>query len=287
MRSFHESGQFAIHLNDLKVVASRQSSVSSKLIRVATHPTLGKVLFIGKEIQHVEAWAPIYHEHIVHFAASFIPGIESVLILGGGSLYAAQEILKYPSVRKVVLVDHDKNVLAVVAKHYHHAREVLADERMEVIYDDALSFIAKSELHFDLIVNDAIDFYNLTESPKEIYRLLVNRLAPRGACCDLVYRSIFEKTTTKGVLRVLRNYYRSAFSLVAVPEYPGILHLLTVFGTSDLISQSNCAIENALQQIWLKTSANKCIWYGIGHKAFYLYLPPYIRRTLGVRSLTT
>ena len=48
-----------------------------------------------------------YHEMLVHPVMSLVPDHQRVLILGGGDGMALREVLKYPGVREVMLVDLD------------------------------------------------------------------------------------------------------------------------------------------------------------------------------------
>ena len=51
---------------------------------------------------------------LVHLPIAFIPIISEVLILGGGSLFAAYEVLKYSSVKNVILCDYDHEVIELM-----------------------------------------------------------------------------------------------------------------------------------------------------------------------------
>ena len=59
----------------------------------------------------------IYHENLVHPAMSIAPRRESVLILGGGDGLALREVLKYPDVESVVLVDIDPMMTRVASEN--------------------------------------------------------------------------------------------------------------------------------------------------------------------------
>lgn len=119
MMIFYEQEPVSLYLEDLVVLEDFSSD--KQHIQLFLHPWLGKVLVINGEIQHIEEYQTLYHEMLVHLPASFAPHIENVLILGGGSLYAAYEVLKYPTVNRVVLCDYDSAVLSVMKKYYPHA----------------------------------------------------------------------------------------------------------------------------------------------------------------------
>jgi spermidine synthase len=143
MSVYFEPYNVALKLSELNTIA-RSCSKKQKLI-LYQHPSLGKVLVIDEEIQHVEAWQPLYHEQIVHLPASFIPIMQDVLIIGGGSLFAAKEVLKYKSVKNVYLVDHDFQVIKLMEKFYHHSKEVLQDTRFTYVESEGIAWIKKDK----------------------------------------------------------------------------------------------------------------------------------------------
>ena len=53
----------------------------------------------------------IYHEMIVHVPMCVNPAIKKVLLIGGGDGGSARELLKYPSVESIDLVEIDEVVI--------------------------------------------------------------------------------------------------------------------------------------------------------------------------------
>ncbi len=72
--------------------------------------------YINGHLQFKEDDEFIYHENLVHPAMMLYPNAQNILVLGGGDGLAVREILKYPSVRKVVLVDIDPQ-MTELARH--------------------------------------------------------------------------------------------------------------------------------------------------------------------------
>jgi len=63
--------------------------------------------YINGHLQFNEADEHIYHENLVHPAMHLAAQREKILILGGGDGLALREVLKYPDVQSVTLVDLD------------------------------------------------------------------------------------------------------------------------------------------------------------------------------------
>lgn len=275
---FYEDEPVSLFLKGLTLIKKITSQHHE--IALYKHAWLGKVLIIDNEIQHIEKYQALYHELLVHIPASFVPKIKKVLILGGGSLFAASEILKYPSVEQVILCDHDSNVIKLMGSHYKHAETVLSNTKFKHINLDVYKYISTCNEQFDLIINDC---FNISQKSKQYnisyYKLLLNLCSPHGACVDIIYRHIFDTQTTIDSLSYLQQFNNKAFSLVTVPEYPGILHLETIWGKSSYISQSFNNTVNDFQLYVIENDINDIFeYFHPNNLSFYLYLPPYIKK---------
>jgi len=67
-------------------------------------------LYLNHQLQFCTYDEAMYHEVLVHPAMLFQKAPTNILILGGGDGCAARELLKYPSVQKIDLVDLDPAV---------------------------------------------------------------------------------------------------------------------------------------------------------------------------------
>jgi len=280
--NYYEEEPVSLYLSELSLLDDRSSSLQS--VQLLQHPWLGKVLVINGEIQHIENYQTLYHETLVHLPAAFLPNIRTVLILGGGSLFAAYEVLKYPSVEKVILCDYDHNVIDLMIDHYVHARSVKSDLRFEYVEQEGLSFIEKNSNQYDLIINDCFNIAKESNLHKiSYYSMLRNLCTSSGVCVDIIYRHIFEKHTTLESLKYLSIEHNVAFSLVAVPEYPGILHLETIWGKSSRITQGCTRSFNTFHQEIINGSIpSPFSFFSPEYLPYYLYLPSYLRNVLNL-----
>ena len=268
---FYENDLVSLYLSELIEIENLETDKQS--VQLFSHPTLGKVLVINGEIQHVENYQCIYHEMLVHFPLSFLPTPKHALIIGGGSLFAAHEILKYNAVERVDLCDHDPCVINLMKKHYSHAENVLADSRFRYINVDAKQYVEKTIQKYDIVINDCFNIIKeVSHCGKPIADLLFEMLTNEGLCVDIVYRHIFDKDTTIATLRKMKTYSNVCFSLVTVPEYPGILHIEVLWGKNKNLSQ-NAKIslneEQYRKQIFR--------YFNPDMLPYYLYIPPYVK----------
>ncbi len=124
-----------------------------------------------------------YHEALVHPGLSALPGARRVLVLGGGDGLAAREILKYPQVETVTLVDLDPAMTALfsVAPPLRKLNaDALLSPRVRVVNADALQWLENHDEPFDFVVADFPDPSNFAIGKlysAAFYRLLDKHLA--------------------------------------------------------------------------------------------------------------
>lgn len=80
-------------------------------------PTGNLRCYINGHLQFSESDEFIYHELLTHPAMTLSKKRERILILGGGDGLALREVLKYPEVRQVTLVDLDPFMTGMASKH--------------------------------------------------------------------------------------------------------------------------------------------------------------------------
>jgi spermidine synthase len=84
---------------------------------VVTRGSAGHRLFLNGNLQFAERDEYRYHEALVHPVMAAHGAPKKVAVLGGGDGMAVREILKYPSVESVTLVELDPNMTQLFAEH--------------------------------------------------------------------------------------------------------------------------------------------------------------------------
>lgn len=275
MAHFRETLSGAVWLSDLRLIV--EIAGNSQRVKYYSSKEFGRILIIDDELQHVETWAPFYHEIIVHLPSSFIKRLTRALIIGGGSLFAAEELLKYKTVDTVDLVDHDMNVIKATTRAYPERAYIMNDRRLQIFEQTYQHYLPSCSNKYDLIINDCFDLYSIdTESQYDYYKGIANLLNDNGICSDLVYRSIYSNEIAFNALRRIPKDLRKAVSLLAVPEYPGIFHLLTMWGKNkSLFRQQNKTINRHQPTMH---GAGRFMIYNPNFLQFYLYNPPYLTK---------
>ncbi|MEM6261093.1 MAG: polyamine aminopropyltransferase [Bacteroidota bacterium] len=128
----------------------------------------------------------MYHEPLVHPGMRLSPSSRNVLILGGGDGCAAREVLKYPEVEKITLVDLDPAVTDL-AKTHPVLTEVnqysLEHPKVTVLNQDGYQYIEETEEFYDVILIDLPDPRTVELSrlySYEFYSLCKRHLRPHG-----------------------------------------------------------------------------------------------------------
>jgi spermidine synthase len=102
-----------------------------------------------------------YHEPIVHPAAIAHDRPASALVIGGGDGGSAEELLKHPTVQRVIIAELDSEVIRMSREHLQAVhRGALDDPRVEVRVGDGwetAAALAKQGDRFDLVVLDLTD----------------------------------------------------------------------------------------------------------------------------------
>src|SRR5207248_10461214 len=74
-------------------------------------------LFLNSHLQFSSRDEYRYHEALVHPGLAAIPAPRRVLVLGGGDGLAVREILKYPQIESITLVDLDPEMTRLFSTH--------------------------------------------------------------------------------------------------------------------------------------------------------------------------
>lgn len=143
-------------------------------------------LFLNGNLQFSSRDEYRYHEALVHPALAVLPHAARVLVLGGGDGLALREILKYPSVQEVTLVDLDP-AMTHLFSHYPLLTQLNNNAfnslRVHVVNADALVWLEQDAGRYDFIVADFPDPSNYSVGKlytEAFYRLLDRHLKSDG-----------------------------------------------------------------------------------------------------------
>ena len=159
-------------------------------------------LFLNNNLQFSSRDEYRYHEALVHPGLATLPGAKRVLVLGGGDGLAVREILKYPQVESVTLVDLDPAMtrLFSTAPPLRKLNEdALQSPKVRIVNADALQWLEGSDELFDFVVIDFPDPSNFAI----------------GKLYSAAFYRLLDKHLTAGALAVIQStsplYARQSF----------------------------------------------------------------------------
>ena len=143
-------------------------------------------LYLNGNLQFSSRDEARYHEALVLPAMQMAARAERVLILGGGDGLAAREVLKYPQVQSLTLVDLDAEMTQTFATSATLTAlngGALTHPKTRVINADAAQWLEESSEQFDVILIDLPDPSNFSLGKLysvPMYRQVARHLANGG-----------------------------------------------------------------------------------------------------------
>ena len=146
----------------------------------------GARLFLNGNLQFDSRDEYRYHESLVHPAMAAHGAPRRVAILGGGDGMALREVLKYPGVEQVTLVELDPHMTRLFAREPSLRKlnaQAFDSPKLTVVNSDAFTWLEGHEDLFDIIVIDFPDPSNFSLGKlytRSFYALIDRHLAASG-----------------------------------------------------------------------------------------------------------
>ncbi len=177
---------------------------------VVTRGRAGFQLFLNGNLQFSSADEYRYHEALVHPAMTLAENApRRVLVLGGGDGLAVREILKYPSIESVTLVDLDEE-MTNLSRRFPPLAELngraLEDPRVHVVNRDAMIWLEEPSEPYDAAIIDFPDPNTFALGKlytTRFYRLLKARLAPGAGVSIQCTSPLFARTAFWCIIRTI------------------------------------------------------------------------------------
>lgn len=168
-------------------------------------------LFLNSHLQFSSRDEYRYHEALVHPGLSALPGARHVLVLGGGDGLAVRELLRYPALESITLVDLDPEMTGLFSTHpvlsalNNHS---LTAPRVHVINADAFPWLDGASDQFDFIVVDFPDPTNYSLGKlytTAFYRLMSKHLSRDGLAVVQSTSPLFARQSFWCIAETLRQ----------------------------------------------------------------------------------
>ena len=167
----------------------------------------------------------IYHEMITHVPMCVNSKIQDVLVIGGGDGGTVRELLRYPTIRHIDLVEIDELVVEVCRRYLPQTAGCLAESRVKIHYEDGLKYVRHHEGKYDLIIVDSTDPFGPGEGlfTKEFYGNCYKALNADGIMVNQHESPFYEQDAyamQRAHKRIVDSFPISKVYQVHIPTYP-------------------------------------------------------------------
>jgi spermidine synthase len=153
---------------------------------VVTQGGAGHRLYLNGNLQFAQRDEYRYHEALVHPVMAAHGAPKRVAVLGGGDGMAVREVLKYPGVESVTLVELDPNMTRIFSEQPQLAslnNRALQSPKLKIVNTDAFKYLENLNETFDVIIVDFPDPSNFSLGKlysTSFYALLDKALSASG-----------------------------------------------------------------------------------------------------------
>lgn len=184
----------------------------------------GKMLLLDGLVMTSERDEFFYHEMITHIPMLAHANPENVLVIGGGDGGTVREVLKYPTVKEVVLCEIDQKVIDVSREFLPSIAGKLDDPRVTINVEDAVAYIARQKAKFDVVLVDSTDPLGpgVGLFTEEFYTNVKNSLREGGIVVPQTESPLACQKDFKLINCLLNKVFPVVIPYFApVPTYPG------------------------------------------------------------------
>ena len=274
---WHNAGSFFGYKASRRLETLR---TSYQTLEVFETPQFGKLFRLDGIYMTSEKDEFFYHEAIVHPGAMSHPGPRSALVIGGGDGGSSEELLKHPTMQRVVMAELDAEVVRISRKYLHQVhRGVFDDPRLEVHIGDGWDYVAGTRESFDLVILDLTD----PDTPahrlytREFFELVRTVLAPGGVVSLHIGSPVFKPELVARLVADLRQVFKIVRPLgLYIPLYGTYWGLACASDSLDPLALTAAEAEVRLRERQL---ADLRYYNGDVHRALFA-LPNYFRALL-------
>jgi spermidine synthase len=214
-----------------------ETQTSHQHLVLFDHAFFGKMLMLDGATQVTSKDEFVYHEMMTHVPILAHGHAKEVLIVGGGDCGIAEEVLKHKSVKRLTQVEIDAAVVEFAKQNFpEFTKPVLADARFDLVIDDGMKYVAKTDRRFDVIIVDSTD----PQGPGKVlfsqkfYAGCRRCMAKGGVLVAQKGVPFFQSGELTAGIRKLRSLFADGYCYVAaIPTYVGG-HMAMSWATDDV-----------------------------------------------------
>lgn len=183
-------------------------------------------LFLDGNLQFSSRDEYRYHEPLVHIPLAWATKPRNILILGGGDGLVARELMDYPDIEKITLVDIDPKITELAEEHpllKEINQGAMNLSYIHTIHQDAFKFVEESQETYDLIIADLPDPHDSSIGrmyTREFYQLVWQKLDAGGVFITQASSPYFAPKAFWCIYHSLQTAFPTAVSMqLEVPSF--------------------------------------------------------------------
>lgn len=220
----------------------------------------------------------IYHEMITHVPMAVHPHVRDVLVIGAGDGGVVRELVKYPEIEHIDLVEIDEMVVQACRQYLPQTACRLDDSRLQIHFADGLKYVRTKQADYDLIIVDSTDPFGPGEGlfTREFYGNCYKALRDDGIMVNQHESPFYEADALamqRAHSRICASFPLSRVYQAHIPTYPSG-HWL--FGFS---SKKYHPVKNLRAQEWNSRDLRTQYYTTNLHQGAFA-LPAYVEKLL-------
>ena len=258
------------------------TSLQQRIVVESTH-RFGRLYLLDGDAMAAEADEFIIHESLAHLAAFSHPRPVRALVLGGGDGASARELLKHPSLTRIVIAELDPQVVTTLSSEIPDlSAGAFENPRVDLRIGDAAAILRQlqdSGKRFDLILFDL----TAPDDPAcahlhgdDFLRLCAVSLAPGGLIHIQLGSPFYQPDKVRTIAHRLRQIFPNITpALIDVPLYGGPWLLARAS-----LDPPSCADEITLADRLTERRVSSLRYYNAPLHLASAALPNYVRELL-------
>ncbi len=262
-----------------RMLFNRQSAYQH--VQVLQTDAFGRMLTLDGLVMLTERDEFVYHEMISHPALCLLPRPRRVLIVGGGDGGTLREVLRYPEIEQVDLVEIDEVVIEAARMCFPELSIAFDDPRAHLHVADGVAFVREAApATYDLVIVDSTDPVDFAEGlfGESFYRDCARILTDEGVLVtqsESPFDHTFQASIQAAHAMLGRIFPRVHMYLAHIPTYPMGLWSFTL-ASKRLHPVADFDPEQAARR--LAPFADRLRYYNVElHRAAFA-LPSFVRR---------
>lgn len=216
-----EEARFSIKID--KQLVSIESDFQQ--IDIFESKEFGRILTLDGYLMVTEKDEFIYHDMITHVPMAVNPSIRKVLVIGAGDGGTVRELLRYPVIEHIDMVEIDEEVVRVCREYLPQTACRLTDPKVHLYFEDGLRYVRGKEGEYDLIIVDSTDPFGPGEGlfTKEFYGNCYRALKEDGILVnqhESMYYSSYAASMRRAHKRIQDTFPIARVYQAHIPTYP-------------------------------------------------------------------